>query len=465
MSGSHLALVADEPRLARALEASLHKALGQPVLVCAFDAIREYLGPDTDGVLVLAAASPADLKQIVRLAQELSLKKWPATLFVLAAKPAALPDDLARLEGYAAQILGWPADTSLLARLVKERCTSGSAFSVPKQRSIEEVVHRSFSCWTPSLLPLCDRLILASMHDVPVLLTGETGTGKSHLARLIHQCSPRKNRGFLVVPCGALVASLFESELFGHCEGAFSGAERARDGKFAAAGSGTLLLDEIEALGLEKQAKLLRVLDTGEFEPVGSNESQLCKARVIVASNWNLEEAVANGKLRHDLYYRLNVLSFQLAPLRERVSDIEPLARGMAARYNTKFQKDLFEICPDALASLEAFPWPGNIRQLEHAVQQAVLVSSGPVLSLEHLPAPVRGYIPETGEPAKDSGTPPVPDRDHAEQKMIQQALEKCGFNRARAAAFLGISRTAFYQKLRKYGMIGSSPPTPPALP
>src|SRR5207245_1515072 len=143
--------------------------------------------------------------------------------------------------------------------------------------------------------------------------------------------------------------------------------------------------DEIDTLGLEQQATLLRVIETGEFEPVGSIETQTCAARLVVASNLNLEEAVDRGKFRPDLYYRLNVMSFHLPPLRERVQDIAPLVRGMAARFTQKFNKELFDITPAAMAALEAFPWPGNIRQLENVVQQAVLVSAGPELLVQHL--------------------------------------------------------------------------------
>src|SRR5262249_486379 len=200
---------------------------------------------------------------------------------------------------------------------------------------------------------------------------------KTYMARLMHDCSPRKHHPFLAVPCGAQPANLVESAFFGHVKGAFTGADRTKVGKFAAAGHGTILLDEIDTLGLEQQAGLLRVIETGEYEPVGSNDTAICNARILVASNWDLDEAVEQGKFRRDLYYRLNVMSFHLPPLRERVQDIGALARGMAARFNTKFRKDLFEIHPEAMAALEMFPWPGNIRQLENVIQQAVLVSGG----------------------------------------------------------------------------------------
>src|SRR5262249_52657378 len=276
---------------------------------------------------------------------------------------------------------------------------------------------------------------------------------KTYMARLMHDSSPRKAHPFLCVPCGAQPANLVESAFFGHVKGAFTGADRAKQGKFAAAGNGTLLLDEIDTLGLEQQASLLRVIETGEYEPVGSNETHRCDARIIVASNWDLEEAVARGKFREDLYYRLNVMSFHLPPLRERVEDIAPLVRGIAARFTTKFRKDLFDLSAEAMAALEAFPWPGNIRQLENVVQQAVLLSSGPVLRRDHLPQPLRDYVP----PAHGNG--PVSDsllhnRELLERNVIQRALSNNGYSRARAANALGISRVTLYKKMKKYGLM-----------
>ena len=300
----------------------------------------------------------------------------------------------------------------------------------PREETVADVIHRRLFGFTPSLLPLLERIALAAQHDVTVLLTGETGTGKTYLARLMHDCSPRARQPFLSVPCGAQPASLVESVFFGHLKGAFTGADRPKMGKFAAAGKGTLLLDEIDTLGLEAQAGLLRVIETGDYEPVGGNQTLRCEARIIVASNWDLEEAARQG-LRADLYYRLNVMSFHLPPLRERVQDVAPLVRGMTARYNTKFRKQLYDVSAEAMAALENYDWPGNLRQLENVVQQAVLVSKGAALTPDDLPAPVR----EGRGTARRNGLASKPlehSRDSAERAVIERALQAHNFSRAR---------------------------------
>jgi DNA-binding NtrC family response regulator len=456
MAGSRLALVANDPGYASSIQAYLKATFGHEAFACPPGEIRERLGQDTDGVLLLAVSQPADCEGIVRLVQEICLKKLPPAIIVLENESVHARKELACLDDHVARRLAWPEETPALEAAVKGHLARGRNFTCVEEESLVEVIGRHLLCQTPSLQMLVDPIALASSYDVPVLLSGETGTGKTYLARLIHECSPRKTHRFLVVSCGALAANLIESEFFGHTKGAFTGADRAKEGKFAAAGKGTLLLDEIDTLSLEQQANLLRVLETGEYEPVGSNQTQVCTARIIAASNWNLEEAVELGKFRRDLYYRLHVMAFHLPPLRERIQDIAPLVRGMAAHFNNKFRKNLFDIHPDAMAALETFPWPGNIRQLENVIQQAVLVSSGPQLLRSHLPPSVQKQ-PAPSLTNHAIGASLVQNREEVERVVIQRALENCGHNRTVAAQVLGVSRVTLYKKMKKYGMMTSN--------
>jgi two-component system, NtrC family, response regulator HydG len=454
MSGNRLALVSDDPRLAGDIQAHLKKALGQAVFHCSLDAIHHHLSRDSEGLLLLATAAPGESERVSRLVQEIYLQKLPPIIMIVEDEVLA-GTGLAALEPYVARRLRWPVDAGLLTTLIRERLGRVRDFVGPRDETVQGVISRRLLRQTPSLLPLVERIALAAAHDVTVLLTGETGTGKTFLARLMHECSPRKTHPFLTVPCGAQPANLVESAFFGHIKGAFTGADRAKVGKFEAAGHGSILLDEIDTLGLEQQAGLLRVIETGEYEPVGSNETKICNARIIVASNWDLEEAVGRGKFRQDLYYRLNVMSFHLPPLRERVQDIAPLVRGMAARFNTKFRKDLFDVSPRALDALESYAWPGNIRQLENFIQQAVLVSSGPELLYEHLPQQVREFRPTVSAMAPTAQHDSLlHNREQLERNVIQRALANNGYSRARAASALGISRVTLYKKMKKYGLM-----------
>jgi transcriptional regulator with PAS, ATPase and Fis domain len=345
----------------------------------------------------------------------------------------------------------WPADLSALSYRLR---ALGPVRPAEAPADTETMISRRLASQTPSLLPLARQMALAAAHDVTVLLTGETGTGKTHLAQMIHDCSCRRRHGFMAVPCGALAANLIESELFGHTRGAFTGADRPKEGKFRAAGQGTLLLDEIDALGLDQQSNLLRVLETGEFEPVGSNETQKCRARIVAASNIELEEAVEHGRFRRDLYYRLNVMSFHLPALRDRVQDIVPLARAMAVRFAQKFDKKLVDISREALAALEAFSWPGNIRQLENVVQQAILICQEPVLQLAHLPITIQECTPRRAINGRGFAGSLIQHREARERTVIEQTIIEHAYSRARAAVALGISRVTLYKKMRKYGLL-----------
>jgi DNA-binding NtrC family response regulator len=456
MPGTRLVLVADEPLLASSIQVTARKVMGAPAPQCRYDAVRALLGRDTDGILLLAAANAQDANSALRLVQEICIQKWPPQLIVIAGEGAANAPEWTKIEPFLTRRINWPENAAELPIHIRERLELSQNEFHTGDATIEDTISRRLLSQTPSLLPMIDRIALAAAHDVTVLLTGETGTGKTFLARLMHDCSTRRKHPFLTVPCGAQPANLVESAFFGHVKGAFTGADRAKVGKFEAAGNGTLLLDEIDTLGLEQQAGLLRVIETGEFEPVGCNETRMCNARLIVASNWDLESAVENNKFRRDLYYRLNVMSFHLPPLRERVQDIGLLVRGMAARFNTKFRKDLFDVSPHAMAALEGFPWPGNIRQLENVIQQSVLVSNGRELLINHLPQPVREFTPlaEGKAPAAESL---MHNREVIEKNFIQRALQNNGYSRARTADALGISRVTLYKKMKKYGLMAAS--------
>jgi two-component system, NtrC family, response regulator HydG len=463
MSGSRLILVADDTRLAAALQQQLGRELHQPVTACGFASVRQQFGRDGDGLILLMVTCPADAEATLRMVQEIYLQRLPVILFVLDANADAR-ESLERLDPYVARRLIWPESADELIGHLRDRL--GPARSgKPRPQTIEESLGRRLAFQTPSLLPLVERIALAATHDVTVLLTGETGTGKTYLANLLHEFSPRKGKPFLTVPCGALTSNLVESTFFGHVKGAFTGATENKIGKFEAAGTGTLLLDEIDTLGLEQQASLLRVIETGEFEPVGSNETRRCTARVVVASNWDLETAVRQGRFREDLYYRLNVMSFHLPPLRERIQDVMPLVRAIVARFNTRHRKDLFEISPEAMDFLESYPWPGNIRQLDNILHQAVLMSSGPLLLAEHLPscvreplqvAPVNRFVVAAAAPPTSPSL--VHSREQTERLAIQRALASHGNSRSRTAAALGISRVTLYKKMKKYGLMDDAP-------
>ena len=455
MSTPRLALVAHDQQLGLAVQSHLQEVLGEAAFHCSFDAIRNHLSPRTGGVLLIAANSPTEYHLTMRLVQEIRLQQWPWRIIVMETEAATNGKPLPSLDGQVTARLRWPAEADQLTGFLKERLGRGRKFlATPEEETLTERIGQRLLGQTPSLSSLAEPLALAATHDMTALLTGETGTGKTYLARLIHECSPRRDQRLLVIPCGALVANLVESELFGHVKGAFTGADQNKIGRFEAAGDGTILMDEIETLGLDQQSNLLRVIETGEYEPVGSNRTQICTARLIAASNCNLEEAVERVRFRQDLYYRLNVMSFYLPPLRERVQDIAPLARGMAARFAQKFSKELFVISPEAMAALEAFPWPGNIRQLENVVQQAVLMSQGPELLWPHLPKLVQEYADSgngRGTTARDSL---VHSREEVERNTIQRALIQHGYARSRAASALGISRVTLYKKMKKYGLM-----------
>jgi DNA-binding NtrC family response regulator len=462
-----LILAASDPRLTLAVQTHLQKSLQLAAPVVRFEEVPNLLAPDTDGDILLIASDPADVAAIETTIRETRVQQLPVSLGVLEAESIANKRAFDHLLPYISGRWLWPHHARELVGWARRALGPGVPFIDHTTESVAHKIRRKLVNHTPSLTTMVDQLCIAAAHDVTVLIEGETGTGKTFLAKLIHDCSARRPNRFLVVACGTLSGNLIASEFFGHAKGAFTGADAPKVGKFAAAGEGTLLLDEIDTLGLEHQANLLRVIETGEYEPVGSNETQTCQARIIAATNWNLSEAVERGTFRRDLYYRLHVISFHLPSLRHRPEDIGPLVRGMVARYGTKFGKKLFSVCPEALRALEAFPWPGNIRQLENVVQQAVLTSAGNELKLHHLTPLVNQRTdasPQIISVGNGFGGTLKQSRESTERANILRALEKAAQSRTRAAQILGVSRVTLYKKMKKYGL-DKKAATPVAFP
>jgi len=331
---------------------------------------------------------------------------------------------------------------------------------------------------SPAMQALYAQILRAAASDASVLITGESGVGKELVARALHDNSPRAHGSFVPLDCGALPESLLESELFGHAKGAFSGASSARVGRFEAASGGTLLLDEVGEISPAMQTKLLRVLQEREVVRLGENLPRKVEVRVVAATHRDLAAMVRSGEFREDLYYRLRVLPLHVAPLRERVADIPLLAAHMLGELAERYRRAPLRIAPEAMTALEAYPWPGNVRQLFNALEYATVQADGSVILPHHLLPEI--LAPEAAAGAPDAGRPLLPGAGAAARvdarvdagvsagaaaasarfvrqrlpeadarALIERVLRESGGNRAEAARRLGMSRTTLWKKLK----------------
>ncbi len=376
----------------------------------------------------------------------------PSTLFIIMTAYGTVDTAVEAMKQGAYDYLTKPVNLDqlelLIDRALKERALRRENIylkeQLQKRYGLEQLTGRS-----REMEKVIEMIRQVSNTNSTVLITGESGTGKEVVARAIHQQSFRKNKPFIAIHCAALSPSLLESELFGHEKGAFTGAVSRKKGKFEAAEGGTVFLDEVNEIPLEMQVKLLRFLEMKELERVGGTESIPVDIRLLAASNADLEKLVREGRMREDLFFRLNVVRLNLPPLRARSEDIPPLVHEFIEEFSRSNNKEIAAITPAALRALQEYRWPGNVRELKNCLESMIVLTRNPVLDLEDLPARIRPEQP--GEPE----APAELNLKKMEKSAIAAALRQASGNKSRAARLLGLSRRTLYRKLEEYGLTG----------
>ncbi len=342
-----------------------------------------------------------------------------------------------------------PWENERLISLIRVHAELHQALRRARQLELENRLLRAegmpeFIAGAPSMQPVLELIGQVGPSDANVLITGEHGTGKEIVAKLLHAASPRSRSALVTVNAGGLPEGTFESEIFGHVKGAFTDARTDRVGRFELANGGTLFLDEIANVPIRQQAKLLRVLETGELERVGSSQTRRVDVRVLSATNADLHEEATNGNFREDLLFRLNTVEIHLPPLRERREDIPLLAAHFLNRNRTRYRKQVTGFSASAMQQMMQYLWPGNVRELEHTVERAVLLARGEEIEPANLAvAPARGATPSFDNMSIDE----------VESLLIRKVLRRCDGNISQAAEALGLSRAALYRRIEKYGL------------
>jgi len=344
-----------------------------------------------------------------------------------------------------------PWDNPRLLAIVRNQIELGSAVRGYRRLEQENQILRgagtkggpTLIAQSAAMRPVLEVIARVGPSDANVLLTGENGTGKGVVAQALHAVSARAGKPFVSVNMGGLPEGIFESELFGHVRGAFTDAKADRAGRFELADSGTLFMDEIGNIPMSQQAKILRTLETGDYERVGSSKTFRANVRLISATNSDLQAEVANGKFRQDLLFRLNTIHLHLPPLRERRDDIELLAQHFLKGHVERYRKPITGFDEAALQAMRAYAWPGNVRELDHSVERGVLMAQGKVVRAPDLGLNAGQAAPRLEEMSIEE----------VEAFLIKKTLARCDGNARRAAEELGLSRSAFYRRLEKYGL------------
>lgn len=446
---SHRILIAEDDRVQRDTIADILLKSGHTVMTApsarealeALDAdpfdllITDLRMPEMDGLELLREARRRRPElDVVLMTAHATVKTAITAMKEGAADYLEKPfdkDELLLVVGRALNQRGLREENQRLRQLVTETTSLGNIIGEGQaMQAVFDVVRRA--------VPL----------HTTVLIQGESGTGKELVARHIHFSGPRKGKPFIVVNCAAIPDTLVESELFGHERGAFTGAEKSREGKFETAHGGTIFLDEIGDMELASQAKLLRVLQDGVVERVGGGKPRPVDVRVIAATNRDLKIAVEDGTFRQDLFYRLDVLNVKLPPLRERIEDLPALVRHFREKIAKRIGKAAPEISADVLERMRRYRWPGNVRELENTLEQLFILTDAPVIKLEHLPEKLRDAPPE---PAQFGLPPGGVVLEDLEQELIRQALLRSGGRIKEAAELLGLTYKTLQYRLKKH--------------
>jgi len=394
-------------------------------------AVADLKMPEIDGFELLKAA------KLVR----------PNTEFVLISAYGTIERAVAALKAGACDFIVKPFRRDTICAAVK-RALARQGETCP----VSTADHRAASEFpdilgqSPAMLRMLDMVRRVAPTWATVLIAGETGTGKELIALAVHRLSPRRDHPMVAMSCAAIPEALLEAELFGHEKGAFTGATYQRKGRFEMAHRGTLFLDEVGQLSPAVQAKLLRVLQSSEFQRVGGSETIKVNVRVIAATNIDLEQAVRTGAFRQDLYYRLNVVKIHVPPLRERVEDVPLLLDHFIRLYSARDGKQIAGIDTDALDRLSAYSWPGNVRELEHAIERAIVLTGGSVLRCGDFP----GWLMQAEAPPTTVTIPVGTAIAQAERKLIEETLRYTHGDKSAAAHLLGIARRTIYRKLQQ---------------
>jgi DNA-binding NtrC family response regulator len=376
----------------------------------------------------------------------------PETQIIMVTGYGSVPKAVEAMEAGAFSFIEKPVDVGILIAML-EKAGEKLALSAENRRLKEELrEHTAFAnivARSDKMRQLFHLIRSVAPTDASVLVHGENGTGKELVATAIHQHSKRASGPFIKINCAAIPSELIESELFGHKRGAFTGAVSDKTGLMELADGGSLLLDEIGEMPANLQVKLLRVLQDREFRPVGGSRVIKPNFRLICATNVNLDAALGDGKLREDLYFRINTVTLSISPLRDRTDDILLLAEHFLGRFSTEHQRSIASIHPDAGRALLRYRWPGNVRELEHVIERAVIVAEGTQITVDDLPPEVR----DADRFPTQSGfvIPPHHTLEEIEKLAILETLERTRWNKRKAASILGVYRPTLYNKLKKY--------------